>query len=345
MARQNLAAASTPAIPCPICAAESRFWFLWDGYPVHRCASCGTEVTHPSPPRAELEAFYQDYNRAMMVAWERKLARVRRAVRGYIRAFQRVTGRRPETALDLGGGAGHYARAFTDEGVRCTLVDYGSEALDFARRVHGLTAVIRGDITRCDELCPAASFDLVLARHAIEHVPEPAAMLRAISTVLRPGGLLEIETPDVTSREQLAHPAVIAINAGILHRSNPGVSVLRALAIALRKSVSGVNPPKHLWGFTPRGLGMLLARSGLRVREQHRAIAGHPVFDPLYWELHGPASRRAIGLPYYLFERACCLLFAGRGMNLAVLARREGQDADATDHSASMVRRAVVLQR
>ncbi len=177
-----------------------------------------------------------------------------------------------------------------------------------------------GDIRRCADYLPHASFDFVLARHSVEHVPDPFGFVANIARLLRPGGVLQIETPNVHSIEQLCHPAIIAVNFGILRSSNPSMPALTVAWHAVRKSMSGVNPPKHLWGFTPRAMRILLEAAGLEVREVRSEVAGHPVFDPLYYDVNGLWTRSGLGVPYYYFERACSLLMSGRGMNLAVLA-------------------------
>ncbi|HXF04312.1 MAG TPA: class I SAM-dependent methyltransferase [Blastocatellia bacterium] len=63
-----------------------------------------------------------------------------------------------------------------------------------ARQVHHLD-VITG--TLADSLFAAASFDLVVMFHVIEHVNSPRAVLEEISRLLRPRGFLIIETPNI----------------------------------------------------------------------------------------------------------------------------------------------------
>lgn len=160
----------------------------------------------------------------------------------------------------------------------------------------------------------------MLARYAIEHILDPSEFITNIAKVLRSGGLVEIETPNVFSREQRCHAKVTAVIYRIMREGNPDMPPLAAIRHALVKSMSGVNPPKHLWGFTAQGLGLLLERSGFEILKVRQATAGHRVFDPLYYDFHRLASRKGLGIPYFFWERITSILMSGRGTNLAVLA-------------------------
>jgi SAM-dependent methyltransferase len=46
------------------------------------------------------------------------------------------------------------------------------------------------------KLFPPGSFDLVIFRHLIEHVPDPGAFLQDVRNALRDGGMIALETPD-----------------------------------------------------------------------------------------------------------------------------------------------------
>lgn len=306
---------------CAICGEALQSRFRWQGFQTLRCRGCGTESTDPVPTDAELASFYQGFNSRAMNRWRDKLELVRPAMAAYLDSHRRVTASAPRTLLDLGGGVGYWVKAATDMGLRSCLMDVGTDAVAFAREVLELPWVVEGDIREAASLIHD-TFDLVLCRHAIEHVPDPEALLGGIAALVAPDGLLEIETPDAGSREQWAHPVIVARNLTILRRDNPDVPLARLVAWAAAKSMSGVNPPKHLWGFTSRSLCMLLARAGFEVVTTRSEIAGHAIYDPLYWEVNGRATRRGLGVPYYYFERLVAPLFRGRGMNLAILARR-----------------------
>jgi len=94
-----------------------------------------------------------------------------------------------------------------------------------------------------------------------------------------------------------------------------------AFTHALKKSMSGVNPPKHLWGFTPQSLRLLLESCGLEVLQIKQAVCGDVVFDPLYYDLYRLSTRKNLGIPIIL--GAADKQVSGRQrMNLAVLARK-----------------------
>lgn len=107
-----------------------------------------------------------------------------------------------ERLLDAGCGAGHTALAFAPRVAEVVAVDLTEPMLAQARRLaagRGLTNVTfqQGDIE--DLPFPDASFDIVTSRYSAHHYPHPAAALREVARVLRPGGaclLVDVVAPD-----------------------------------------------------------------------------------------------------------------------------------------------------
>lgn len=46
------------------------------------------------------------------------------------------------------------------------------------------------------DLLPASSFDLVVCRHVVEHVPQPTEFVASLAKTVKPGGLLYLEVPN-----------------------------------------------------------------------------------------------------------------------------------------------------
>lgn len=96
--------------------------------------------------------------------------------------------------LDVGGGTGRVARALQGQVEMAVIVDVAWGMVRVARRHPGLLPV-----QAVAERLPFAdgTFDRVLIVDALHHVIDAARALEEMARVLRPGGLLVIEEPDI----------------------------------------------------------------------------------------------------------------------------------------------------
>lgn len=101
---------------------------------------------------------------------------------------------------EVGSGLGYLTNALRSRGFDCEGIDISETAVEAARSRFG-------PWYSCEDLFdPAAehlgAFDLVILLETIEHVPDPIAFLRAVRSLLRPGGRILLTTPN-----RDAHPS------------------------------------------------------------------------------------------------------------------------------------------
>jgi SAM-dependent methyltransferase len=102
----------------------------------------------------------------------------------------------PVRALDLGCGRGEWIELLRGEAVEATGVDENPVIVN-ACVGRGLP-VVRAEAFEYLRAQPEGAFDLVTSFHVIEHLPTETAVawLLEIRRVLRPGGMLILETPN-----------------------------------------------------------------------------------------------------------------------------------------------------
>ncbi|HLT45212.1 MAG TPA: bifunctional 2-polyprenyl-6-hydroxyphenol methylase/3-demethylubiquinol 3-O-methyltransferase UbiG [Luteimonas sp.] len=99
--------------------------------------------------------------------------------------------------LDVGCGGGLLSEAMALRGARVTAIDLAPDLLQVAK-LHGLESGAQVDyrLSSVEALAAEApaSFDAITCMELLEHVPDPASVLSACATLLRPGGRLFVST-------------------------------------------------------------------------------------------------------------------------------------------------------
>ena len=102
--------------------------------------------------------------------------------------------------LDVGCGGGLLSEALAEAGAEVVAIDLAPDLLEVAR-LHGLErgasrAQVDYRLQSAEALAAAApgTFEVVTCMEMLEHVPDPAAVVEACATLLRPGGRLFLST-------------------------------------------------------------------------------------------------------------------------------------------------------
>ncbi len=159
---------------------------------VHQCAICGHGVTRP--PIADVSILYkgresQDYQQ--VDGW------VAKTIKKFVfdrqaRSLLRMVGGSPASIVDFACGSGFFTSrlaAATSANVRVVALDFFDEA---PREMPGVEYY---SFRRLPDLEDSA--DLLLCFHALEHDDDPDAFLDRLLSILKIGGTLVVEVPNM----------------------------------------------------------------------------------------------------------------------------------------------------
>jgi SAM-dependent methyltransferase len=160
----------------------------------------------PAVPTEEYGArYFESYNYA-----DRPLGRLSMywfARRYYAALVRRFAPRQGGRLLEMGSGLGHLLGLLQDD-FRCVGIDLAP----WAARQTRLNAPKADALALSAEdlaVFPNGAFDVVVALHLAEHLPDPAAAIRQVARILSDGGLFLFATPNpVYALRPLKRPGI-----------------------------------------------------------------------------------------------------------------------------------------
>ncbi|MBW1723279.1 MAG: class I SAM-dependent methyltransferase, partial [Deltaproteobacteria bacterium] len=234
-----------PIEPCMICGSYAFRGIHQNGpWRYLRCRGCGLVTIHPRPSPEFLRERYDRYLSETpedIEQWREMMRPVVLRSADLIRKRVRTTGRR---LLDIGSGYGFFLAEMKNRGWRVEGIEISRPGREYARHALGLTVHSRP--LEVMEF-PRERFDVITLFYVIEHVPEPAALLKHAFRILRPGGMILLRWP----------------------HSTPIVRVLGPMATLF----DIYHTPYHLYDFSPSVMTKLLSLAGFEDPETR--IGGH----------------------------------------------------------------------
>ncbi len=287
-------------VDCVVCGQKSahRTLAVLPLGEVRDCDKCGVQSIHPQPRVEQLIAAYQNFDAGELarkdfvsyVAQAKEILEADCASSGLLP----IRGRR---FLDYGCGGGHFVRAAAELGMEAWGIDLDEEDAKFGSE-HGLRIGV-GDYRALDQLGPQ-SYSAILVSHVLEHVPEPAVVIKALVAKLDPGGVLIVRVPDQDSLPS--------------HLKR----VLRSVAGIKKAEWGYVQPPIHLHGYSEKTFREIARVNGLElVRLSKVSPLDHKEFPSTerYW------SKLGIHRQVYRLGR-----MGGSGGHLVAIVRRPATD-------------------
>jgi SAM-dependent methyltransferase len=238
-ARKVRAVSSIPA--CQVCGGLAAPYHQDSRGALYRCAACTFVFLHPIPSAAEQAGLYeaQGIGARYFPKAERKLARAR----GRMRRVQRFVPR--GRFLDAGCNGGFMVEAARLAGFEAVGVEPDPASVAWAQEHFPANKFVVATLEQFAEARDGGMFDAVYTSEVIEHAPDANRFAAALASVMRPGAVLYLTTPDIG------------------HWRRPSLARWDAY-----------KPPEHCLYFTPKSLTQLLRKHRLEVVE--RAFAWKP---------------------------------------------------------------------
>lgn len=286
----NMNAADELEPPCVACS-EKRFEVLFESYcfddvrdrfDLVRCTQCDLVRTRPFLSDSELAGYYtRDYYGSQTEKFNPLMERAleyftQQRAEQLLSLIEKQEGNAPRV-LDIGCGRAILLRKLQALGCECT----GTEIPEFSfpegeaeiRFINGHLAEIGFE---------AEYFDAVTIWNVLEHTSDPAATVREIARILKPGGVFAVAVPNFGSLQRRA------FNAHWFH----------------------LDLPRHTHHFTPSRLQELLQQCGMETLSVETGAPEQELFGFVQSWQNASLSRRR---PNRLYE----LLKSGKEKPLA----------------------------
>ncbi len=204
-------------------------------YDVHFCLRCQVGFTVPFPSSEVLSRLYASSSyrsndgTRFNVVLESLVRYFTAGKTRKIRKFHKGRG----ALLDVGCGRGLFLDIMKKDGWHVTGVEFNEETASYANKVYEIDVITPQSMMAV----PDESYDVITIFHVLEHMKDPAAVLRTCRRLLKKHGLLVIAVPNVSSLQ----------------------------AVLGKSHWFHLDVPYHLYHFTLSGLRRLLLDNSMKI--------------------------------------------------------------------------------
>lgn len=249
-------------VKCNLCGANNTEkilsgrdrWITYDPttFDLVRCLNCALVYINPQPAEEELAKFYptdyspykaehQVFNYGYPMRFLRKLKRML----GSNKPATRNSTPRPidpepsKRVLDFGCGSGRFLKLLEEEHPNWALYGFDISTNQRIEQLTGRIKIYRGQMQDFIINLTPQSFDIIYLNNSLEHLNDPSQTLRLLIPLLKYGGELIVEVPNINS-----------IKFKIFG-----------------KNFSSLDIPRHLYMFNPETLRALLQKNSLTIQQ------------------------------------------------------------------------------
>ncbi|TGL44757.1 class I SAM-dependent methyltransferase [Leptospira perdikensis] len=176
---------------CILCqSSESKTVFNENGTPILECKSCG-HVYSSYEQEEHYEGYWDGAEQTYDLKWWDDAHRA--VYSDFISTYLKSE---KGNLLDVGCGLGFFVKAVLTKKTGWSAVGYeiSKQAVKFANEQNGMKTVYAGLVQ--DSKLPKESFDIITLWDVIEHIPKPHSLLTYLHGLLKPGGILFLQTPN-----------------------------------------------------------------------------------------------------------------------------------------------------
>jgi 2-polyprenyl-3-methyl-5-hydroxy-6-metoxy-1,4-benzoquinol methylase len=233
-------------IACPICQCNqfNPVTVRFDSGPIVKCVACKHIYLNPTLPSEVLDKIYSEeyFSEDETEVMDRVEYWFNDPLGPYSYALdllEQQGGLQAKQVLEVGCGTGRFLHACQQRGAQVTGIDPSPYARTLACKNFGLNVLpLTLQQMMTDQRASRAVFNIICSFEVIEHVPQPDHFVRALASLLAPGGWLILSTP----------------NFYLFHLMGAAAPVVR-------------NWPEHLHFFEPDSLEPLITQNGLSIVE------------------------------------------------------------------------------
>ena len=214
---------------CPICSSKKTCYFTKkNNYTYHRCGNCKTIYLSALPSQKQLHRYY-----AKQISYHDGLhneAVIRKRSRIILKKITHIASH-AKTLCDVGSSYGYFLDEACKSGYKTIGIEPSSQIAKKAKKMYRIKTFI-GELQ--DYVASEQKqFDIVTCIHVLEHVYNPKVFVSFLFKLIKPGGILYIETPNSDSH----------------------------LLYTEREHYTFLLPPEHIWLFSKESIKYLLPKN------------------------------------------------------------------------------------